>query len=40
MKEYMVGIIRQHQYYPEGSLEAMSEDEVREIYEMVIDWLS
>lgn len=39
MKEYMIGIVRQYQHYEAGTLEAMSEEEVREIYDMVIDWL-
>ena len=40
MKEYMIGIIRAHQYYDEGVLEAKSEEEIREIYEIIIDWLA
>ena len=39
MKEYMIGIIRQHQFYNEGVLEAMSEEEVRDIYESLLDWI-
>lgn len=39
MKEYMIGIIRQHQFYKEGVLEAMSEEEVRDIYESLLDWI-
>lgn len=39
MKQYMISIIRTHQYYEEGTLEVMSEDKVREIYEEIIDWL-
>lgn len=39
MKKYMIETIRNHWFYEAGSLEAMSEDEVREIYERLIDWL-
>lgn len=39
MKDYMISIIKVHQYYEEGTLEAMTEEEVREIYNDVIDWL-
>lgn len=39
MKEYMIGIIRQHQWYEAGTLEQMAEEEVRDIYEMVVDWI-
>lgn len=40
IKQYMISIIRAHQYYAEGVLESMSEEQVREIYENLIDWLS
>ena len=39
MKEYMIRIIRQYWYYEDGKLEAMTEEEVREIYENLIDWI-
>ena len=39
MKEYMISIIRAHQYYEAGTLEAMNEENVREIYESIIDWI-
>ena len=39
MREYMIGIIKQHWYYREGELEAMTEQQVREIYERLIDWI-
>ena len=39
MKEYMISIIRKHQYYEAGTLEAMNEEKVREIYESIIDWI-
>lgn len=39
MKQYMVNVIRAHQYYEDGALEAMSTEQVREIYETIIDWL-
>lgn len=39
MKEYMIKIIRTHQYYEDGILEALDEEKIREIYNDVIDWL-
>ena len=39
MKEYMISIIRQHQYYEDNILEAMTESEVREIFENLLDWI-
>lgn len=39
IKQYMIDIIRMHLYYEEGKLESMTEEEVREIYNDVIDWL-
>ena len=38
--DYMINIIREHQHYEDGVLEAMSEDEVREIFEALLDWLA
>ena len=38
-KQIMIDVIRSHQYYEEGSLERLTEEEVREIYENLIDWL-
>lgn len=40
MMEYMIGIIKQHQYYGDEELENMTEEQVREIYEMIIDWIA
>ena len=39
MKQIMIEVIRQHQYYKAGALEAMSEDEIRDIYEGLLDWI-
>lgn len=39
MKQHMISVIRAHQYYKEGTLEAMSTEQVREIYETIIDWV-
>ena len=38
--KYMIQLIKQHWYYEDGVLESMSEDEIRDIYERLIDWLS
>lgn len=38
-KEYMISIIRQHQYYEAGTLEKMTEQQVREIFECILDWI-
>lgn len=38
--EYMIWIIKQHQYYGDEELENMTEEQVREIYEMIIDWIA
>lgn len=40
MKEYMIEVIRQHQYYTDGILEAMTEEQVREIFEALLDWMA
>lgn len=40
MKEYMITVIQGHWYYAPGVLEGMSEAEVKEIYERLIDWLA
>lgn len=37
--EYMIGFIRRYWFYEDGNLENMTEDEVREIYERLIDWI-
>lgn len=37
--EYMVKIIREYQYYEVGVLESMSEEELREVFERLLDWL-
>lgn len=39
MKEYMIGVIKQHWFYDEGHLESLTEEDVREIYEYLIDWI-
>lgn len=38
-KDYMIQIIRNYQYYETGILEAMTEEEVSEIYENLLDWI-
>lgn len=38
MKDYMIRFIRNYQFFGYGVLEAMTEYEVRGIYETVIDW--
>lgn len=40
MKELMIETIRRCWFFEPGSLESMGLDEVREIYEALIDWLS
>lgn len=37
--QYMIMIIREYWYYKEGTLEKMTEAEVREIYKNLLDWL-
>lgn len=37
--EYMIKIIRQHWFFEEGCLEKMNEDEVRSIFERLLDWI-
>ena len=39
MKQLMIDVIRSHQYYEAGLLESLTEDEVRNIYESLIDWI-
>lgn len=39
MKEYMIGFIRSYWHYKDGELESMTEEEVKEIYDRLIDWL-
>ena len=36
---YLIDFIREHQYYRDGALEQMSENELKEIYENLIDWI-
>jgi len=40
MKQYMIGKIRDYWFYEQGALESMSDEEVKEIYERLIDWLN
>ena len=35
----MIRLIRAYWWYEEGHLEAMTEDEVRDIYNRLIDWI-
>ena len=37
--EYMIKIIKEHWYYEEEALENMTEDEVRDIFEALLDWI-
>ena len=39
-KDMMIETIRNNQYYEAGVLENMSEEEVTEIYNVLVDWLS
>lgn len=39
MKEYMIEIIRSNWYYKEGSLESKTEEEIKEIFESLLDWI-
>lgn len=39
MKQYMIDKIRSYWFYAENVLEEMTEEEVKEIYERLIDWL-
>lgn len=38
-KNYMISIIRKHQHYPQGQLENMPFNKIKEIYEKLIDWI-
>lgn len=39
-KDLLIEVIRKHQYYEAGSLESMSFQEVRKIYESLMDWIA
>lgn len=39
MKKIMINLIRQYQYYEAGALENMTEEQVKEIYDIIIEWL-
>ena len=39
MKEIMIAIIKRHWHYEDGELESMTESEIKEIYERLIDWV-
>lgn len=39
IKEFMIYFIRQYQYYADGVLENMTEQQVKEIYDIIIDWI-
>lgn len=39
MKEYMIDTIYRYLYYEDGTLENMTEEEVRQVYENLIDWI-
>lgn len=38
-KGFMIEIIKRHQFYDAGKLEKMTEGEVREIFERLLDWI-
>ena len=38
MKEYMIEVIRRYWFFEDGTLEGLPAEEVREIYERLIDW--
>ena len=38
-REYAIKVIRDYLYYRDGELEAMTDEELREVYEKLIDWL-
>lgn len=38
-REIMIATIRHFQYYEAGVLESKSDEQLREIYERVIDWV-
>lgn len=38
-KEFMIDFIRHYQYYADGVLENMTEQQVKEIYDSIIDWI-
>lgn len=38
-KGFMICIIRRHWHYEDGVLEKMSDEEVREIFERLLDWI-
>lgn len=38
-KEYMISIIRSHQYYKAGTIERMTEKQVKDIFEELLDWI-
>ena len=38
-RDYMIQTIRSHQYYEDGKLESMSDEELRDIYECLINWI-
>lgn len=39
MKEIMIKMVKAYQYYEDGELEELTEAEVKEIYENLIDWI-
>ena len=39
MKETMIEFIRSKQFYENGTLERMTETEIREIFENLIEWV-
>ena len=39
MREYMITVIKSHWSYEDGQLETMSDKELREVFENLLDWL-
>lgn len=37
--EFMIDFIRRYQYYDAGVLENMTEEQVKEIYHRITDWI-
>jgi hypothetical protein len=37
--EFMIDFIKNYQYYADGVLENMTEQQVKEIYDSIIDWI-
>lgn len=38
-RTWMIGIIREHQYYRDGALEKMNDADLFDTFERLLDWL-